>query len=174
MRNELSGLVKQAKRELETLQQTKKVIEEPVQILQDEYLAKSNVPHGLKCPICLNVYEDRIQLCCNGHSMCGKCYDNPAVNRCPSCRGLLCPKTVRNRSLEELVGCWRMTCPFQDKGCNVMIMCVDLNKHFDVCPYGKPEERQKVKELEQEIRVRESEMKVLEFRLKMLVLRKVL
>ncbi|CAH1987351.1 unnamed protein product [Acanthoscelides obtectus] len=57
-------------------------------------------PSNFECPICFNVFGERIYLCPGGHSLCNNC--TRTLTHCPFCR-LRITKPVRNYSLEKIV-----------------------------------------------------------------------
>ncbi len=67
---------------------------------ESETIAESDkIVDGLRCAICLNLFEAPIYLCRTGHSICSKCILR--LDKCPSCKNRFLTHT-RNFSLEGL------------------------------------------------------------------------
>ncbi|KAM9305429.1 E3 ubiquitin/ISG15 ligase TRIM25-like [Gastrophryne carolinensis] len=88
----------------------------------------SDLGEELSCSICLDRYTDPVTLQC-GHSFCKSCIQS-ALDTQEECRNYTCPECraeyperpplERNRKLCNIVECYRMTCPKQEKN---MVSC---------------------------------------------------
>lgn len=80
------------------------------------------------CPICMEVIEDSIFECENGHIFCGLCLQR--IERCPVCRHSL-QSVQRNLALERLRNDTKRPCP--NLHCVEEISCAEFTWHVDLC-----------------------------------------
>jgi Zn finger protein HypA/HybF involved in hydrogenase expression len=82
------------------------------QVVSSKSLVEDEVPSGLKCPICKNIFNNAVLIPCCGTSFCDGCITKTLVEdtnfKCPECKSenisidnLIPNKNLRN-SVEEL------------------------------------------------------------------------
>jgi len=87
----------------------------------------------LECPVCMIVYQDRVMMCSNGHSICGKCLENLPDSRCPTCRVKM--GTIRNRIVERMLETALLPCVYKDYGCKYVGRGGTRAGHEDTCMF---------------------------------------
>ena len=85
----------------------------------------------LECPICAEYMASPIEMCENGHNICGGC--KKRLSECPNCRGMFIK--VRNISLEKLAAFATYPCKNHEAGCKETSTMGERNKHLSVCLY---------------------------------------
>jgi E3 ubiquitin-protein ligase SIAH1 len=83
----------------------------------------------LECPVCLEYMSSPIQMCENGHNICGGCKER--LSECPTCRGKLI--NVRNIILEKLAGKAIYPCKNREAGCEETFTLEDRGNHLAEC-----------------------------------------
>lgn len=68
------------------------------------------VDPNLVCGICLDVLQDPVIICAEGHNFCSDCAV-AELERCPSCRGKRSRSSTRNQFVRNVVGRLEVTCP---------------------------------------------------------------
>lgn len=87
---------------------------------------------NLECPVCIEYMTPPIQLCNNGHNICGNC--RPNLDKCPTCRQNILQ--ARNYALEDLCYNLNYPCKFHDTGCNETFSGKNIKEHQAVCHHG--------------------------------------
>jgi len=56
----------------------------------------SHLDSSLECPVCYETMKPprKIWQCSSGHALCGVCYINPAIKRCPTCRSKIIGRNI--------------------------------------------------------------------------------
>jgi len=78
----------------------------------------SNLLAILECPVCMVLYKDKVYICCNGHSICGLCFESLPDQRCPHCRVKL--GNIRNRIVEKVLETSSLPCVYREYGCSFL------------------------------------------------------
>ena len=78
---------------------------------------KRRLQEILQCVVCLQVSPDKIIQCQNGHLLCKRCSKNDNIKQCPTCRGPLLDKKVRNLAVEQFIEFMGMTFECQHPNC---------------------------------------------------------
>lgn len=69
--------------------------------MEISFLQQSTLGESLQCPVCFELFANRIYQCSEGHSVCEKCRSQLHDGKCPQCR---CSYTgTRNYLLENIV-----------------------------------------------------------------------
>jgi len=87
----------------------------------------------LECPVCMIVYQDRVMMCSNGHSICGKCLESLPDSRCPTCRVKM--GTIRNRIVERMLETALLPCVYRDYGCKYVGRGKSRASHEATCMF---------------------------------------
>ncbi len=87
----------------------------------------------LECPVCMQVYGDRVLVCVNGHSICGGCMERLKDSRCPSCRVKM--GEIRNRVVEQMVKTAVLPCVYREHGCGFTAAAEARKAHEAACPH---------------------------------------
>ncbi|CAL8097924.1 unnamed protein product [Orchesella dallaii] len=84
------------------------------------------------CPICLEVPEQNIYQCFNGHVICNHCITKVG-EKCPSCRVAFGEPKIRNRALESILDELEFRCIFQEFGCFTKTKRSGFRNHVETC-----------------------------------------
>ncbi|CAO2198747.1 unnamed protein product [Urochloa humidicola] len=92
---------------------------------------------ALHCPRCNDPFETPIFQfqCVGGHLVCSKCHaDLPTRDVCYQCGhdGAY----VRCVPLENILGCVRIICPYEEFGCRTYVVYKELEGHQRQCPFA--------------------------------------
>lgn len=103
----------------------------------------SCIPSEVKCPVCFEIYSNKIYQCINGHCICSSCRYN--ILSCPECRASYVVgnfnQLVRNRALESLMATsLKIDCPNSSYGCVERLKCKEVQSHFKHCRFKKKSE----------------------------------
>ncbi len=136
--------------ELKTLTEVQNVL---LQNRLDEFAQQSEsnnnsfndscIPSEVKCPVCFEIYSNKIYQCINGHCICSSCRYN--ILCCPECRASYVignfNQLVRNRALESLMATsLKIDCPNASYGCTERLKCKEVQSHFRHCRFKKKSE----------------------------------
>ena len=89
----------------------------------------------LECPVCLEYMSSPINMCENGHSICGGCKES--LSECPSCRGRFIK--VRNITLEKLADTALYPCKNKEAGCQETFTLENRCNHLAECLFHSKE-----------------------------------
>lgn len=67
---------------------------------------QSTLGASLQCPVCYEMFGTRIYQCCQGHSVCERCYGKISNTQCPQCRSNY--MGTRNYMLEKMIESLKM------------------------------------------------------------------
>eukprot|EP00467_Chlorarachnion_reptans_P004133 CAMPEP_0114491790 /NCGR_PEP_ID=MMETSP0109-20121206/3200_1 /TAXON_ID=29199 /ORGANISM="Chlorarachnion reptans, Strain CCCM449" /LENGTH=531 /DNA_ID=CAMNT_0001668571 /DNA_START=204 /DNA_END=1795 /DNA_ORIENTATION=+ len=87
----------------------------------------------LECPVCMMVYKDKVMMCSNGHSICGRCMDSLPDQRCPTCRVKM--GNIRNRIVERMLESAALPCVHREYGCKYLGRGPARAKHEETCMF---------------------------------------
>jgi len=88
----------------------------------------------VECPVCMEYMVPSINLCTNGHNICGKCRGR--VHCCPTCRASF--SDIRNLVLENIAErSQKYPCANRQRGCLELLPFEHFAGHKAVCVYGK-------------------------------------
>ncbi|ODM89295.1 putative E3 ubiquitin-protein ligase SINA-like 6 [Orchesella cincta] len=89
------------------------------------------------CPICLEVPEQEIFQCRNGHVICNLCITKVrGCSICPQCRVPFGTVRIRNRLFEEMLDSQVFDCKFQELGCAYVCKRGEITTHVNSCLYN--------------------------------------
>ena len=83
----------------------------------------------LECPVCTQYMLCPIEMCKNGHNVCGGCKGR--LSNCPSCRGMFV--NVRNIALENLAATAIYPCKNRKAGCAETFTVFGKSSHLAEC-----------------------------------------
>ena len=88
---------------------------------------------NLECPVCLVLPRELpIPCCVSGHIVCRTCKEH--VSNCPTCRQPM-PENMTNSLAGALIEqTVKHKCKYNDQGCEVKMMLLDLKVHERKCP----------------------------------------
>jgi hypothetical protein len=89
----------------------------------------------LECPVCLVYMASPIQMCENGHNVCGGCKES--LSECPTCRGKLI--NVRNITLEKYAANAIYPCKNREAGCEKTFTMEGRDSHLAECLFQSKE-----------------------------------
>jgi E3 ubiquitin-protein ligase SIAH1 len=89
----------------------------------------------LECPVCTEYMSSPVNMCENGHNICGSCKER--LSDCPTCRGTFI--NVRNITLENLAATALYPCRNIEAGCEETFTLEDRKQHLSVCVYQSRE-----------------------------------
>ncbi|KAJ8921086.1 hypothetical protein NQ315_015883 [Exocentrus adspersus] len=94
---------------------------------QQQQLLKS-----FECPICTKYIVPPIRQCCNGHSICQKCFDKISI--CALCRG----RKVEGRALvlERISSLLTFPCAYAEDGCDFRGPGDNIALHQSICAFS--------------------------------------
>ena len=82
-----------------------------------------------------------LTICGEGHSACMACYEKLNPKKCPTCRGALLPRPIRNLALEGLAQDLLVPCPHAANGCPLKglnaLRYADAGAHATTCDWRK-------------------------------------
>lgn len=153
--------------ELKTLQAVQTVLlenrlDDDVELadkLNQELRCDNVIPDEVKCPICYEIYSNKIWQCVNGHCICGSCRFK-VTGGCSECREPL-KVLVRNRALESLLATsLKVDCPNAVFGCQERLKCREVQGHVRICQFRKKSEE--LLKVERDIEATKEEIKALD------------
>ncbi|TVU05225.1 hypothetical protein EJB05_48383 [Eragrostis curvula] len=97
-----------------------------------EELAVKIYKDKLHCPLCTLPLKPPIFECETGHFVCGACHDQLPKDKCYACG--LDGAYRRNTTLEDVVGWFRILCPYAEYGCRVYVTYHSAGDHQLACP----------------------------------------
>jgi E3 ubiquitin-protein ligase SIAH1 len=97
------------------------------------YALDENLLKELERAVCMEYMVPPIQLCTNGHNICGKCREK--VQYCPTCRAKF--SEIRNLVLENIARSQKYSCAKRQSGCLNLLSIEHIAEHHGVCVYGK-------------------------------------
>lgn len=153
--------------ELETLKEVKKVLKKANQEESGKTATDvefDNTPDEFKCPVCFEVFRDKVLQCTNGHCICDLCLEFLKV--CPECRLGLAGNLVRNRLAESLIDTWKVKCPFKDNGCPERIRWKEVSSHMELCTFGQTETGTRLRTVNREIQEKKEDIRELQRKLR--------
>ena len=96
---------------------------------------KRRLQEILQCVVCLQVSPDKIIQCQNGHLLCKRCSKNDNIKQCPTCRGPLLDKKVRNLAVEQFIEFMGMTFECQHPNCEFSAPKNEMVLHDKKCAH---------------------------------------
>lgn len=87
----------------------------------------------LTCPICSELMEPPVFMCCRGHSICNPCYGK--VAKCPTCTGSMLDRECRNFSLESIYNETNLPCRNLESGCTKSVLGEQMGEHMKTCEF---------------------------------------
>ena len=100
--------------------------------------ADAKLRRELECGVCLATMLRPLTICGEGHSACMACYERLDPKKCPTCRGKLLPRPIRNLALEGVAQDLLVPCPHAADGCPlVALRYADAGAHAAKCDWRK-------------------------------------
>lgn len=91
-------------------------------------------PEAFKCRSCLNIPENDIYGCENGHTICDRC--KKSIENCPRCRDLVGTPLIRKKQLEKFFDTGKFDCSYKHKGCDAKVTRQETTSHSEKCSFG--------------------------------------
>ncbi len=106
------------------------------QNVNDEDLFVEKPSYDVKCPTCLEIFDEPHQSLCCGNHVCKECYDKLMNQRCPLCRELDF-KALPDKFFARQLLSMNVTCYNSKKGCEWVGELRMLKEHMEACKKNK-------------------------------------